>query len=326
MPVLTYRDALNQALREEMRRDLSVFLMGEEVAVYQGAYKVSRGLLEEFGPARVVDTPITELGFAGIGVGAAMVGLRPIVEFMTWNFALLAIDQIVNSAAKMLYMSGGQIPIPIVFRGPGGAALQLAAQHSQSFEAWYANVPGLKVVVPATPADAKGLLKSAIRDDNPVVFIEGEMLYNTKGEVPDGEHVVPLGVADVKREGTDVTLVAYGKMVGLALKAAEELAKDGVSAEVVDPRTIRPLDVATIAASVRKTNRCVVVEEGWEYAGVGAQLAYLIHRDAFGDLDAPVTRVTGADVPMPYAKNLEHLAMPSAARVVAAVKEVMYME
>ena len=324
MPVITYRDALNQALREEMRRDPSVFLMGEEVAVYQGAYKVSRGLLEEFGPTRVVDTPITELGFAGIGVGAAMVGLRPIVEFMTWNFALLAIDQIVNSAAKMLYMSGGQIPIPIVFRGPGGAALQLAAQHSQSFEAWYANVPGLKVVVPATPADAKGLLTSAIRDDNPVVFIEGEMLYNTKGEVPEGEHVVPLGVADVKREGKDVTLVAYGKMVGLALKAAEELAKDGVSAEVVDPRTIRPLDVATIAASVRKTNRCVIVEEGWPFAGVGAQVVDDIQREAFDWLDAPILRVTGADVPMPYNKQLEKLAKPDVPKVVAAVNRVLY--
>jgi pyruvate dehydrogenase E1 component beta subunit len=324
VPVITYRDALNQALREEMRRDPAVFLMGEEVAVYQGAYKVSRGLLEEFGPARVVDTPITELGFAGIGVGAAMVGLRPIVEFMTWNFALLAIDQIVNSAAKMLYMSGGQIPIPIVFRGPGGAALQLAAQHSQSFEAWYANVPGLKVVLPATPADAKGLLKSAIRDNNPVVFIEGEMLYNTKGEVPEGEHVVPLGVADVKREGTDVTLVAYGKMVGLALKAAEELAKDGVSAEVVDPRTIRPLDVATIAASVRKTNRCVIVEEGWPFAGIGAQVVDDIQREAFDWLDAPILRVTGADVPMPYNKQLEKLAKPDVPKVVAAVNRVLY--
>ena len=324
MPVITYRDALNQALREEMRRDPAVFLMGEEVAVYQGAYKVSRGLLEEFGPTRVVDTPITELGFAGIGVGAAMVGLRPIVEFMTWNFALLAIDQIVNSAAKMLYMSGGQIPIPIVFRGPGGAALQLAAQHSQSFEAWYANVPGLKVVVPATPADAKGLLKSAVRDNNPVVFIEGEMLYNTKGEVPDGEHVVPLGVADVKREGTDVTLVAYGKMVGLALKAAEQLAKDGVSAEVVDPRTIRPLDVATIVASVRKTNRCVIIEEGWPFAGVGAQVVDDIQREAFDWLDAPILRVTGADVPMPYNKQLEKLAKPDVPKVVAAVNRVLY--
>ena len=324
MPLVTYRDALNQALREEMRRDPGVFLMGEEVGVYQGAYKVSRGLLEEFGPMRVVDTPITELGFAGIGVGAAMAGLRPVVEFMTWNFALLAIDQIVNSAAKMLYMSGGQLPIPIVFRGPGGAALQLGAQHSQCFDSYFANIPGLKVVAPATPADAKGLLKSAIRDANPVVFIEGEMLYNTKGEVPEGEHVVPIGVADVKREGTDVTLVAHSKMVGLALKAAEELAKDGVSAEVVDPRTIRPLDVATIAASVRKTNRCVVVEEGWPVAGIGAQVVDDIQREAFDWLDAPVLRVTGADVPMPYNKHLEKLAKPDVPKIVAAVNRVLY--
>lgn len=324
MPLLSYRDALNQALREEMRRDPAVFLMGEEVGVYQGAYKVSRGLLEEFGPERVVDTPITELGFAGIGVGAAMAGLRPVVEFMTWNFALLAIDQIVNSAAKMLYMSGGQVPIPIVFRGPGGAALQLAAQHSQSFEAWYANVPGLKVVMPSNPADAKGLLKSAIRDNNPVVFIEGEMMYNTKGEVPDGEHVVPLGVADVKREGTDVTIVAHAKMVGLALKAAEEMAKDGISAEVVDPRTIRPLDVATIVASVRKTNRCVIVEEGWPFAGIGAQVVDDIQREAFDWLDAPVLRVTGADVPMPYNKGLEKLAKPDVPKIREAVHRVLY--
>ena len=324
MPLLTYRDALNQALREEMRRDPAVFLMGEEVGVYQGAYKVSRGLLEEFGPERVVDTPITELGFAGIGVGAAMAGLRPVIEFMTWNFALLAIDQIVNSAAKMLYMSGGQVPIPIVFRGPGGSALQLGAQHSQSFESWYANVPGLKVVAPSNAADAKGLLKSAIRDNNPVVFIEGEMMYNTKGEVPDGEHVVPLGVADVKREGTDVTIVAHSKMVALALKAAEEMAKDGISAEVVDPRTIRPLDVSTIAASVRKTNRCVVVEEGWPFAGIGAQVVDDIQREAFDWLDAPVLRVTGADVPMPYNKHLEKLAKPDVPKILDAVHRVLY--
>ena len=324
MPLLTYRDALNQALREEMRRDPAVFLMGEEVGVYQGAYKVSRGLLEEFGPERVVDTPITELGFAGIGVGAAMAGLRPVIEFMTWNFALLAIDQIVNSAAKMLYMSGGQVPIPIVFRGPGGAALQLGAQHSQSFEAWYANVPGLKVVAPSNPADAKGLLKSAIRDNNPVVFIEGEMMYNTKGEVPEGEHVVPLGVADIKREGTDVTIVAHSKMVALALKAAEEMAKDGISAEVVDPRTIRPLDVATIAASVRKTNRCVIVGEGWPVAGIGAQVVDDIQREAFDWLDAPVLRVTGADVPMPYNKHLEKLAKPDVPKIRDAVHRVLY--
>jgi len=326
MPVLTYRDALNQALKEEMARDQNVFLMGEEVGVYQGAYKVSRGLLEEFGPMRVVDTPITELGFAGVGVGAAMTGLRPVIEFMTWNFALLAIDQIVNSAAKMLYMSGGQVPIPIVFRGPGGAALMLGAQHSQSFEAWYAHVPGLKVVTPATPADAKGLLKSAIRDNNPVVFIEGEMLYNQKGEVPEGEHLVPLGVADIKREGTDVTLVAHSKMVAVALKAAEELAKDGISAEVVDPRTLRPLDLPTIITSVRKTNRCVVVEEGWSFASIGSAVVDGIQREAFDDLDAPVLRVTGADVPMPYNRQLEKLAKPDAAKVVAAARKVLYRD
>ncbi|MBI1723625.1 MAG: pyruvate dehydrogenase complex E1 component subunit beta [Gemmatimonadetes bacterium] len=325
MATLTYRDALNQALREEMRRDPRVFLMGEEVGVYQGAYKVSRGLLEEFGPMRVVDTPITELGFAGVGVGAAMAGLVPVVEFMTFNFALLALDQVVNSAAKMYYMSAGQVPIPIVFRGPGGAALQLGAQHSQSFESWCANVPGLKVVAPATPADAKGLLKSAIRDGNPVVFFEGEMLYNTKGEVPEGEHLVPIGQADVKREGKDVTLVAHSKMVAVALKAADELAKEGIGAEVVDPRTIRPLDIATITASVRKTNRCVVVEEGWPQYGVGAQIVDDVQREAFDDLDAPVLRVTGADVPMPYNKQLERLAKPDAAKVVAAVKRVLYL-
>ena len=326
MPTLTYRDALNQALREEMRRDDRVFLMGEEVGVYQGAYKVSRGLLEEFGPARVVDTPITELGFAGIGAGAAMTGLIPVIEFMTWNFALLAIDQIVNSAAKMLYMSGGQVPMPIVFRGPGGAALQLAAQHSQSFEAFYANIPGLKVVAPGTPADAKGLLKSAIRDGNPIVFIEGEMLYNTKGEVPEGEYVVPIGKADVKREGGDVTIVSHAKAVTLALKAADELAKDGVNAEVVDLRTIRPLDVPTITGSVRKTHRCVVVEESWPFAGVGAQVVDDVQREAFDDLDAPVLRVTGADVPMPYNKHLEKLAKPDVAKVVAACRKVMYLD
>ena len=324
MSVLTYRDALNQALREEMQRDGRVFLMGEEVGVYQGAYKVSRGLLEEFGPTRVVDTPITELGFAGIGAGAAMAGLVPVIEFMTWNFALLAVDQIVNSAAKMLYMSGGQIPMPIVFRGPGGAALQLAAQHSQSFEAFFANIPGLKVVMPATPADAKGLLKSAIRDGNPVVFIEGEMLYNTKGEVPEGEHLVPIGTADVKREGADVTIVSHAKTVTVALKAADELAKENVHAEVLDLRTIRPLDVAAVTASVRKTHRCVVVEESWPFAGVGAQVAYEVQREAFDDLDAPVIRVSGADVPMPYNKQLERLAKPDVPKVIAAVKSVLY--
>ncbi|HEY9014175.1 MAG TPA: pyruvate dehydrogenase complex E1 component subunit beta, partial [Gemmatimonadales bacterium] len=323
MAVITYRDALNQALREEMQRDDSVFLMGEEVGVYQGAYKVSRGLLDEFGPMRVVDTPITELGFAGVGVGAAMVGLRPVIEFMTWNFALLAVDQLVNSAAKMRYMSNGQVGVPAVFRGPGGAALQLAAQHSQAFESWYAHIPGLKVVMPATPADAKGLLKSAIRDDDPVVFIEGEMLYNTKGEVPEGEHIVPLGQADIKREGSDVTLVCHSKTVSVALKAADQLAADGVNPEVLDLRTIRPLDTESLLGSVAKTHRCVVVEEGWPFAGVGAQVVDLIQREAFDELDAPVLRVTGADVPMPYNKQLERAAKADPTKVVSAVNQVL---
>lgn len=322
MATITYRDALNQALREEMQRDQTVFLMGEEVGVYQGAYKVSRGLLDEFGPMRVVDTPITELGFAGVGVGAAMVGLRPVIEMMTWNFALLAIDQIINSAAKMRYMSGGQVGVPIVVRGPGGSALQLGAQHSQSFESFYAHVPGLKVVTPATPADAKGLLKSAIRDDDPVIFIEGEMLYNTKGEVPDGEHVVPIGKADIKRAGTDVTIVCHSKTVLVALKAADQLAAEGISAEVIDLRTIRPLDTATILASVAKTHRCVVAEEGWHFAGVGAQVVDTVQREVFDELDAPILRVTGADVPMPYNKHLEKAAKVDAQKVVDAVKQV----
>jgi pyruvate dehydrogenase E1 component beta subunit len=326
MSTITYRDALNQALREEMQRDPSVFLMGEEVGVYQGAYKVSRGLLDEFGPMRIVDTPITELGFAGVGVGAAMVGLRPVIEFMTWNFALLAVDQLVNSAAKMRYMSNGQIGVPAVFRGPGGAALQLAAQHSQAFESWYAHIPGLKVVTPATPADAKGLLKSAIRDDDPVIFIEGEMLYNTKGEVPEGEHVVPIGRADIKREGHDVTLVCHSKTVSVALKTAEQLAQDGVAAEVLDLRTIRPLDTEAVLTSVAKTHRCVVVEEGWPFAGVGAQVVDTIQREAFDELDAPVIRVTSADVPMPYNKQLEKSAKADPAKVIAAVNQVLYRE
>jgi pyruvate dehydrogenase E1 component beta subunit len=326
MPTLTYRDALNHALREEMARDPDVFLMGEEVGVYQGAYKVSRGLLDEFGPMRVVDTPITELGFAGVGIGAAMVGLRPVIEFMTWNFALLAIDQLVNNAAKMRYMSNGQVGVPAVFRGPGGAALQLAAQHSQAVESFYAHVPGLKVVMPATPADAKGLLKSAIRDDNPVVFIEGEMLYNLKGEVPEGEHVVPLGKADLKRAGRDVTIVCHSKTVAVALKAADELADDGVQAEVLDLRTIRPLDTEAVLASVARTHRCVVAEEGWPFAGVGAQVVDTIQREAFDELDAPVLRVTGADVPMPYNKQLEKAAKVDPAKVIAAVHSVLYRD
>ena len=327
MAVMTMREALNQALREELQRDESVFLMGEEVAAYQGAYKVTKGLLEEFGEKRVIDTPITELGFAGLGVGAAMVGLRPIVEFMTFNFSILATDQIINSAAKMLYMSGGQFKIPIVFRGPGGSAYQVSSQHSQALESWYAYFPGLKVVMPSTPADAKGLLKSSIRDDNPVVFIEQERMYGSKGEVPEDEDfTIPLGVADIKREGKDATIVARSLMVPVALKAAEELEKQGVSCEVIDPRTIRPLDIETIITSVKKTNRVVVAEESHPFSGVGAELSAEIMEHAFDYLDAPVRRVSGADVPMPYAKNLEQLAIPDVARIVEAVREVAYLE
>jgi pyruvate dehydrogenase E1 component beta subunit len=326
MGVITYRDALNHALREEMQRDDRVFLMGEEVATYQGAYKVSKGLLQEFGEMRVVDTPITELGFAGVGVGAAMVGLRPVIEFMTWNFALLALDQVVNSAAKMLYMSGGQYNIPMVFRGPNGAALQLAAQHSQAWESWLAHIPGLKVVTPATPYDAKGLLKSAIRDDNPVIVLEGEMLYNTKGEVPEEEYLVPIGEADLKREGSDCSIIAHGKMAVVALQVAEQLEKEDIHVEVLDLRTVRPMDVEAIARSVQKTNRAVVLEEGWPICGIGAQVVDFVQRECFDDLDAPVVRVHQADVPMPYAKNLERAAKPDAAKAIAAVKKVMYLE
>jgi pyruvate dehydrogenase E1 component beta subunit len=326
MPVLTYRDALNQALLEELVRDDRVFLMGEEVAQYNGAYKVSKGLLDEFGPMRIVDTPITELGFAGIGVGSAMVGLRPVIEFMTWNFALLALDQVVNAAAKMLYMSGGQFPMPMVFRGPNGSALQLSAQHSQAWESWLAHIPGLKVCTPGTPADAKGLLKSAIRDDNPIVFLEGEMLYNTKGEVPEGEYTIPIGKAELKREGDACTIVTHGKMILVAMQAADALAKEGVSVDVVDLRTVRPMDVEAISASVRKTKRAVVLAEGWEICGVGGQVVDFIQRECFDDLDSPVLRVHQADVPMPYAKNLERAARPDAAKAIAAVKKVMYLD
>ena len=317
---------LNQALREELQRDDRVFLMGEEVAQYNGAYKVSKGLLDEFGPMRIVDTPITELGFAGVGVGAAMVGLRPIVEFMTWNFALLAIDEVVNAAAKMLYMSGGQFTMPMVFRGPNGSALQLSAQHSQAWESWFAHIPGLKVCTPGTPADAKGLLKSAIRDDNPVVFLEGEMLYNTKGEVPEGEYTIPIGKAELKREGDACTIVTHGKMVLVAMQAADTLAKEGIAVDVVDLRTVRPMDVETIATSVRKTNRAVVLEEGWEICGMGSQVVDFIQRECFDDLDAPVLRVHQEDVPMPYAKNLERAAKPDAGKAIAAIKKVMYLD
>ena len=326
MPIVTYRDALNQALREEMHRDDRVFLMGEEVGEYNGAYKVSKGLLEEFGEMRVVDTPITELGFAGVGVGSAMVGLRPVVEFMTWNFALLALDQIVNAAAKMLYMSGGQFPMPMVFRGPNGAALQLSAQHSQSWESWLAHIPGLKVVTPGTPYDAKGLLKAAIRDDNPVIVLEGEMLYNTKGEVPDDDYIIPLGKAEQKREGDHCSIITSGKMALVAMQVADQMAKDGFRIDVIDLRTIRPMDVDAITASVRKTNRAVVLEEGWEICGIGAQVVDYIQRDCFDHLDAPVLRVHQADVPMPYAKAIEKAAKPDVAKTIAAVKKVMYIE
>jgi pyruvate dehydrogenase E1 component beta subunit len=322
---ITYREALNQALREELERDDSVFLMGEEVAEYDGAYKVSRGLLKAFGERRIVDTPISELGFAGICVGAAMTGLRPVCEFMTFNFSILALDQVINSAAKMLYMSGGQLSCPVVFRGPSGAALQLSAQHSQAAEAWYVHAPGIKVVTPATPADAKGLLKAAIRDPDPVAVLEGELLYNFKGEVPeDDDYVIPLGVADLKREGEDVSIVTHGKMVHVALQAAQKLEKKGVNAEVLDLRSLRPLDVDAVLATVRKTNRAVYLEEGWPHSGVGAQIVSLIQEEAFDDLDAPVLRVTQADVPMPYAKNLEQLAKPSADMVVQACEKVLY--
>ena len=321
------REALNQALREELRRDENVFLMGEEVAAYQGAYKVTKGLLQEFGDKRVIDTPITELGFAGLGVGAAMAGLRPIVEFMTFNFSILATDQIINSAAKMLYMSGGQFKVPIVFRGPGGSAFQVSSQHSQALESWFAYFPGLKVVMPSTPADAKGLLKSSIRDDDPVVFIEQERMYGNKGEVSeDSDFTIPLGVADVKREGTDATIVARSLMVPIALKAADQLEKQGVSCEVIDPRTIRPLDIDTIISSVKKTNRVVVAEESHPFCGVGAEISTQIMERAFDFLDAPVKRVSGADVPMPYAKNLEDLAIPTVNQIVAAVREVSYLD
>jgi pyruvate dehydrogenase E1 component beta subunit len=326
MATMTYRDALNAALREEMTRDGDVYLMGEEVAEYDGAYKVSRGLLKEFGPLRVVDTPIAELGFTGIGVGSAMVGLRPVIEMMTWNFALLAIDQIVNVAAKIRYMSGGQVACPIVFRGPGGAALQLGAQHSQAFESWYAHIPGLKVVMPATPADAKGLLKAAIRDDDPVVFIEGEMLYNVKGEVPDEEYVTPIGVADVKRAGADATIVCHSKTVKPSLQAAKTLAAEGIDCEVLDLRTIRPLDVEAILRSVAKTNRLVIAEEGWGFAGVGAEVSDLVQREAFDDLDAPIRRVHQADVPMPYNKHLEKAAKTDAPKIASAVRAVCYRD
>jgi pyruvate dehydrogenase E1 component beta subunit len=326
MAVISYREALNQAMNEEMERDENVFLMGEEVGYYNGAYKVSQGLLQRFSERRVIDAPIAEMGFAGVGIGAAMVGLRPIIEFMTFNFSLVAIDQIVNNAAKIYQMSAGQFSIPIVFRGPGGPAVQVASQHSQALESFYAHVPGLKVAMPSTPYDAKGLLKSAIRDDNPVVFIEGETLYNDAGEVPEEEYLIPLGKASIKREGSDVTLIAWSSMVGLCLEAAEAIAEQhGVSAEVLDPRSLRPLDVEAIVASVQKTGRAVIVEVGWPVCGFGAEIAYQIQHECLDVLDAPIERVTSDDVPMPYARNLEIKVMPQVADVTGAIEKVLYL-
>ena len=320
----TMREALRDAMAEEMRRDKDVFLMGEEVAQYQGAYKISQGLLDEFGDRRVIDTPITEQGFAGVGVGAAMAGLKPIVEFMTWNFAMQAIDQIVNSAAKTHYMSGGQVDCPIVFRGPNGAAARVAAQHSQCYSAWYAHVPGLKVVAPSNPADAKGLLKAAIRDPNPVLVLENEILYGASGPVPKGDWIVPIGKARIARPGSHVTIVSFARGMVYALDAAEQLAGEGIEAEVIDLRTLRPLDLATIIESVRKTNRLVTVEEAWPVCSVGSEICAQVAIQAFDYLDAPPAKVSGADVPMPYAANLERLALPSSAQVIEAVRSVCY--
>ncbi len=324
MRTIEFREALREALTEEMRRDEKVFLMGEEVAEYNGAYKVSKGMLAEFGAKRVIDTPIAELGFAGIGVGAAMNGLRPVIEFMTFNFSLVAIDQVINSAAKMMSMSGGQFSCPIVFRGPTASAGMLSSQHSQAFENWYANCPGLKVVVPSNPADAKGLLKSAIRDDDPVIFMESEQMYGDKGEVPEGEYLIPIGVADIRKEGTDVTVVSFGKIFKVATAAVKELEKEGVNAELIDLRSVRPIDYDTIINSVKKTNRLVIVEEAWPLASISADIAFHVQKKAFDHLDAPVTRVNSADVPLPYAPTLIEPALPNVARIVKAIKEVMY--
>ncbi len=326
MKELQFREALREAMSEEMRRDSSVFLMGEEVAQYNGAYKVSQGMLDEFGPGRVIDTPIAELGFAGIGVGASMNGLRPIIEFMTFNFSLVAIDQVINSAAKMMSMSGGQFTCPIVFRGPTASAGMLSSQHSQAFENWYANCPGLKVIVPSNPADAKGLLKSAIRDADPVIFMESEQMYGDKGMVPEGEYLMPIGVADIKRKGNDVTIVSFGKMMKVALKAADELAKENIDAEVIDLRTVRPIDYNTVINSVKKTNRCIFVEESWPLGNISTELCFNVQRNAFDYLDAPMLRVTSADVPLPYAPTLIDASLPNPARVIKAVKEVMYLQ
>ena len=324
MREIRFREALREAMSEEMRKDSNIFLMGEEVAAYNGAYKVSQGMLDEFGEKRVIDTPIAELGFAGIGVGAAMNGLRPIIEFMTFNFALLPIDQIVNSAAKTLAMSAGQFNCPIVFRGPSGSAGQLGAQHSQMFENWYANVPGLKVISPSNPYDAKGLLKSAIIDNDPVIFMESEVMYSDMGFVPEEEYYIQIGKADIKRVGSDVTIVSFNKMMKVALKAAEELEKENISAEVIDLRTIRPLDIATIVESVKKTNRIVVVDESWPFGSIASEIGYQLQKDAFDYLDAPVRRVNGADTSMHYAGNLVNAYLPDPAKVIKVVKEVMY--
>jgi pyruvate dehydrogenase E1 component beta subunit len=324
--VIQFREALREAMSEEMRRDERIFLMGEEVAEYDGAYKVSQGMLAEFGEKRVIDTPIAELGFAGIGVGAAMNGLRPIIEFMTFNFSLVAIDQVINSAAKMMSMSGGQFQVPIVFRGPTASAGMLSSQHSQAFDNWYANCPGLKVIVPSNPYDAKGLLKSAILDNDPVIFMESEQMYGDKGEVPEEEYYIPIGKADIKRAGTDVTIVSFGKIIKVAYQAAEELAKEGIEAEIIDLRTIRPIDYATVIESVKKTNRLVVVEEAWPLGAIATEIAFKVQKDAFDYLDAPVLRVTSADVPLPYAPTLIEAYLPNAEKVIKAVKQVMYVK
>ncbi len=326
MKEVAFREALREAMTEEMRRDENVFLMGEEVAEYNGAYKVSQGMLDEFGPKRIIDTPISELGFTAIAVGAAQNGLRPIVEFMTWNFAALALDQILNTASKMLAMSGGQIGCPIVFRGPNGSAGQLGAQHSTAFESLYANIPGLKVISVSNPYDAKGLLKSAIRDNDPVIFMESEVMYGEKGQIPEEEYLIPIGKAKVVREGSDVTIVSFNKMMKVAVGAADELAKEDISAEVIDLRTIRPMDWETILESVKKTNRLVIVEEQWPFASVSSEIAYRIQKEAFDYLDAPIRRITSADAPMHYAPNLVALYLPDIPRTVKLVKEVMYLK
>ncbi|MFL2569628.1 MAG: pyruvate dehydrogenase complex E1 component subunit beta [Flavobacteriales bacterium] len=324
MREIQFREAVCEAMSEEMRRDSSIYLMGEEVAEYNGAYKASKGMLDEFGEKRVIDTPISELGFAGVGVGSAMNGLRPIIEFMTFNFSLVAIDQIISNAAKMRQMSGGQFPVPIVFRGPTASAGQLGATHSQAFESWYANCPGLKVVVPSNPYDAKGLLKSAIRDNDPVIFMESEQMYGDKGEVPEGEYLIPMGVAEVKRKGTDVTIVSFGKIIKEAYKAADELAEQGIEAEVIDLRTVRPIDYDTIIESVKKTNRLVVLEESWPLGSIATEIAFKIQKDAFDFLDAPIKRVTCLDTPMAYAPTLVKAFLPNKDKLVEAVKEVTY--